>query len=169
MKFISILLLSIIIILTSLIIHNIYGISNIEKLKDNPPNSTSTTHNVIQKSHQFNNTAKNTTILYSVNNIDTKVKGVLNVIITVDNKNIGNKTPSDFIIIVHANDPSPSSFSGNAFGTKVKLGMGMYSVSESSNREYVSKYSSDCFGGIMSATVKKCIITNIYTNTSSSN
>ncbi len=140
-----------------------------EKLKDNQPNSTSTSSNMIQKSQQFNNTAKNTTNLSSINNNNNKVKGILNVMITIDNKNIGNKTPSDFIITVHANDPSPLSFSGNSSGTKVKLGMGMYSISESSNGKYISKYSSDCFGGMMSATVKKCIITNIYTDTSSSN
>ncbi|HXT83754.1 MAG TPA: hypothetical protein VN704_05405 [Verrucomicrobiae bacterium] len=146
--------MSTIIILTSLIIQNIYGISK-EKLKDNPPNSTSTAPNVIEKSHQINNTAKSTTSFSFINNNNNnKDNGILNVMVRVDNKNSGNKTPSDFTIIIYANDPSPLSFFGNLFGTKVNLGMGMYSVSESSDIGYVSKYTSDCFGGIMSATLK---------------
>src|SRR6476660_143700 len=54
---------------------------------------------------QFNN-------LYLYNNNISKGEGtgLLNIITTVDNKNKGNKPPSNFTIIVHANDPYPTSF-----------------------------------------------------------
>jgi hypothetical protein len=96
------------------------------------------------------------------------VKGLLVVKVIVNNKDIGNKTSSDFKINIHANDPIPVSFIGNSNGTNVKLGMGMYSVSQSSFPGYVTTYSSDCFGGIMAAVTKMCIITNDYGNSSPS-
>ena len=98
---------------------------------------------------------------------DANVKGLLVVKTIVDNKDIGNKT-SDFKINIHANDPNPISFIGNSSGTNVTLGMGMYSVSQSGNPGYTTSYSSDCFGGIMAAVTKICIITNSYDNLSSS-
>lgn len=96
------------------------------------------------------------------------VKGLLVVKVIVNNKDIGNKTSSDFKINIHANDPIPVSFIGNSNGTTVKLGMGMYSVSQSTFPEYVTTYSSDCFGGIMAAVTKMCVITNAYGNSSPS-
>ncbi len=111
-----------------------------------------------------NISVKNTTAFLTEN---SKVKGLLSVKIIVYNKDAGNKTSSDFIINIHANDPIPISFPGNSNGTNVKLGMGMYSVSQSTFPEYITLYSSDCFGGIMSIETKECIITNIYNNTSS--
>ncbi len=97
---------------------------------------------------------------------DSEVKGLLVVKIKVNNKDIGNKTSSDFIITMHANDPMPVSFLGNPHGTNVKLGMGMYSVSQSTFPNYITTYSSDCFGGIMAVVAKICIITNNYDNSS---
>ncbi|MGN6821851.1 MAG: hypothetical protein ACTHJ7_03590 [Candidatus Nitrosocosmicus sp.] len=102
--------------------------------------------------------------LYSTNS--SSIEGLLNVVVLVDNRGIGNKSSSDFNITVHANNPNPSSFSGRISGTNIKLGMGMYSISENYLKDYVPNYSSDCFGGIMSNLIKKCIITNIYTNVS---
>ncbi|MGN6629962.1 MAG: hypothetical protein ACTHKJ_08855 [Candidatus Nitrosocosmicus sp.] len=103
--------------------------------------------------------------LYSSTN-SSSIEGLLNVVVLVDNRGIGNKSSSDFNITVHANNPNPSSFSGRISGTNIKLGMGMYSISENYLKDYVPNYSSDCFGGIMSNLIKKCIITNIYTNVS---
>lgn len=105
--------------------------------------------------------------LYSSTNNSSSIEGLLNVVVLVDNKGIGNKSSSDFNITVHANNPDPSSFSGRISGTNIKLGMGMYSVSENHLKDYIPYYSSDCFGGIMSNLIKKCIITNIYANVSS--
>jgi hypothetical protein len=95
------------------------------------------------------------------------VKGLLVVKVVVNNKDTGNKTASDFKINIHANDPIPISFIGNSNGTNVKLGMGMYSVSQSAFPGYVTSYSGDCFGGIMAVVIKMCIITNDYKNSSS--
>jgi hypothetical protein len=95
-------------------------------------------------------------------------KGLLVVKVIVNNKDMGNKTSYDFKINVHANDPIPISFIGNSNGTNVKLGMGMYSVSQSTFPGYVTTYSSDCFGGIMAAVTKMCVITNEYGNSSPS-
>ncbi|MGN6707736.1 MAG: hypothetical protein ACTHKF_00110, partial [Candidatus Nitrosocosmicus sp.] len=96
--------------------------------------------------------------LYSSTN-SSSIEGLLNVVVLVDNRGIGNKSSSDFNITVHANNPNPSSFSGRISGTNIKLGMGMYSISENYLKDYVPNYSSDCFGGIMSNLIKKCIIT----------
>ncbi|HXT83880.1 MAG TPA: hypothetical protein VN704_06055 [Verrucomicrobiae bacterium] len=100
---------------------------------------------------------------------NNKMKGLLVVKTTVNNKNIGNKLPSDFIINIHANDPSVVSFNGNSSGTSIKLSMGMYAVSERQIPGYFTTYSNDCFGGIMSTDTKHCIITNTYTPTTKSN
>ncbi len=85
--------------------------------------------------------------------------------VIVKNKDMGNKT-SDFKVNIHANDPTPVSFIGDSSGTNVKLGMGMYSVSQSTFPGYVTTYSSDCFGGIMDVVTKICTITNNYDNSS---
>ena len=82
--------------------------------------------------------------------------------ITVDNEGIGNKKPFDFAIDIHANDPSIASFPGSSSGTEIKLGMGMYSVSQSRIPGYISSFSADCFGGIMSVESRNCVITNTY-------
>lgn len=103
---------------------------------------------------------------YSSTNNSSSIEGLLNVVVLVDNKGIGKKSSSDFNITVHANNPNPSSFSGRISGTNIKLGMGMYSISENNLKDYIPYYSSDCFGGIMSNLIKKCIITNIYANVS---
>jgi hypothetical protein len=97
---------------------------------------------------------------------NTKTKGLLIVKIIVNNKDTGNKTSFDFVIKIHANDPIPASFHGSSNGTTVNLGMGMYSVSQSFVPGYYTIYSSECFGGIMSIETKKCVITNVYDNAS---
>jgi hypothetical protein len=91
-----------------------------------------------------------------------QVQGTLIVTEKVVNEGSGNKKPSDFIITVHGNNPSPSSFPGSSSGTAVKLQMGMYSVTERGPSGYNSTLSGDCSGGMMSVETKNCTITNIY-------
>jgi hypothetical protein len=102
---------------------------------------------------------ENSSSLSSNNN---ELKGLLLVKITVNNEVMGNKKPFDFAINIHANDPSFDSFPGNSSGTEIKLGIGMYSVSESPVPRYIPSFSADCFGGIMSVETKNCVITNTY-------
>lgn len=156
-------------LISPLVISNIYGVLSGWKITTvdiaSDPNS-------ISKNKQFNFlyvNSKNTSLFN--NNINNDISksnkvGLLVVIATVDNKNIGNKSPSDFTITVHANDPYPVSFSGNSSGTQVKLNMGMYSISESILPGYFTSFSKDCFGGIMSTIVKNCFIKNTFIVTS---
>jgi hypothetical protein len=90
------------------------------------------------------------------------VQGTLVITEKVVNEGAGNKKPSDFIITVHGNNPSPSSFPGSSSGTAVKLEMGMYSVTETGPSGYNSTLSGDCSGGMMSVETKNCTITNVY-------
>ena len=89
-------------------------------------------------------------------------QGMLIVIKKVINEGGGNSTPSDFLIKIHGNNASPSSFQGNSYGTIVKLDMGMYSVTESGPSGYNATSSMDCSGAVMSVGVKHCYITNTY-------
>src|SRR6478736_9038536 len=105
--------------------------------------------NLNNENKQFNNLYLNTKniSLFHKNISKGEETGLLNIITTVDNKNKGNKTPSDFTIIVHANDPYPTSFAGNSSGTQVKLGMGMYSISESILPDYHVSFFQRLFWG----------------------
>lgn len=85
-------------------------------------------------------------------------KGVMIVKVTTLNGENGKNFSSDFIVNIHANDPFPDTFKGNASGTTVKLSMGMYSVTISSIPNYNSSFSSDCNGGIMKVETKNCNI-----------
>ncbi len=162
MKFIVIIILTV--VLGSSTILSAFEFQNEVKAKDDQlisnPNSNSSTK--VTQNDLSNKSIKNASLSSIDNN---KVKGLLIVKIIVNNRNNGNKTPSDFIINIHANDPSPASFLGNSSGTIVKLGMGMYGVSESLVQGYVPLLSGDCYGGIMSIYAKQCTITNTY-NTS---
>jgi hypothetical protein len=89
-------------------------------------------------------------------------QGMLIVIKKVINEGGGNSRPSDFLIKIHGNNASPSSFQGNSSGTIVKLDMGMYSVTESGPSGYNATSSMDCSGAVMSVGVKHCYITNTY-------
>jgi prealbumin domain-containing protein len=91
-----------------------------------------------------------------------QVQGTLIVSNNVINEGVGDKKPSDFVITVHGNDASPSSFQGNSSGTPVTLHMGMYSVTETRAPGYNLTLSGDCSGGVMTVETKRCIITNIY-------
>jgi hypothetical protein len=155
MQFIAIFLSIIILSLSLMIILHVIPIDG--KLKNDLSNIISFDKNKNQNI-AYGETNPNSKSL-SINN---NVKGTLIVKIMVNNIDGGNKSSQDFKVNVHANDPIPSSFDGNSSGTTVKLGMGMYSITEFSSPEYTSHYSSDCFGGIMSTDNKECIIINTY-------
>jgi hypothetical protein len=163
MKFIVILLLCI--MLDSFTILNTYGIFHFNVLKGYQVFASSNSSNISKKNESTSKSIENSA-LSKINN--NKMKGLLIVKILVNNKNMGNKAPSNFIIKIHANDPSIVSFAGNSSGTNVKLGMGMYSVSESIIPGYFALYSAECFGGMMTIDVKHCIITNTYSPPTSS-
>jgi hypothetical protein len=151
-----------IVVLASSLSLTVYGISIDVKLKNESSNSSSS--NLIKQQNVDNINSIHNSALQSINN--NNLKGTLIVKIMVNNKGIGSKSPMDFKIDVHANDPFPSSFVGGSSGTNVSLGMGMYSINESSIPKYSSTYSPDCFGGIMSTGTKDCIIVNTYNNAS---
>jgi len=92
-----------------------------------------------------------------------KDKGLLIVNVTTLNGEMGENTSSDFIVNIHANNSTPTSFLGNS-ETLVKLSMGMYSVTISSIPNYNSSFSGDCTGGIMKVETKICNIVNTYIN-----
>jgi hypothetical protein len=109
--------------------------------------------------------AENNTTATATATMTNQIHGTL--IVTkniVDQSGVGkNNNASDFIITVHGNNPSPSSFRGNSSGTSVRLQMGMYSVTEKGPSGYNSSMTGDCSGGMMSIETKKCTITNTYT------
>ena len=101
--------------------------------------------------------------------INNTVQWTLIVTKKINNEGSGNSKPSDFIIKVHGNNPSISSFPGNSSGTVIKLDMGMYSVTESGPSNYNSSSSMDCSGAVMSVKTIKCEITNTYIKTIADN
>ena len=94
------------------------------------------------------------------------VPGLLSKLIVtkkVINDGGGNKRPSDFTVLVHGNNPSPSSFYGSSSGTSVELKPGRYSVTETGpTSRYTTDYSKDCSGNANPNSIKKCSITNVY-------
>ena len=78
-------------------------------------------------------------------------------------------TPSDFTMSVSGNNPSPSSFPGSAQGSFVRLGPGIYSVSERSPTNpppgltLRSSFSPECNGSINPSDSISCTIVNQYT------
>ncbi len=166
MKFIFILILGIFVIYITMNSCGGGGITHLAILKDFLAYANSNSLNMLKNGLSNENLKGNNTLSKIDNN---KMKGLIVVKTTVNNKNIGNKLPSDFIINIHANDPSVVSFNGNSSGTSIKLSMGMYAVSERQIPGYAITYSNDCFGGIMSIDIKHCVITNTYTPTTNSN
>ena len=87
------------------------------------------------------------------------------------NDNGGSARPSDFTITVDGVNPFPASFPGSEClrspsacpppGTRVILGPGSYSVSESGGPAgYSGTFSADCAGTIAAGETKTCTITN---------
>src|SRR5919106_25280 len=96
--------------------------------------------------------------------------GTLVVTKQVINEGGGTKSPSDFIITINGNNPTPSSFAGSSSGTTITINKGKYNVTEEGSdisNDYVPgfytpNYSSDCAGTIQGGDTVSCTITNKY-------
>ena len=158
--FISVL---IVILIAPIIKANFFSLSNAVRLSYNflPLSYSQQEQEIIKEQKIISNepTQNKTSSAVGINNT---VQGILIVTTKVNNEDGGNSKPSDFIIKVHGNNPSISSFPGNSLGTRVKLDMGMYSVTESGPSNYNSSYSINCSGAVMSVETIKCEITNTY-------
>ena len=163
--FISIsVLILIVILIASITEANFFSLSNAVRLSYNflPLSYSQQEQEIIKEQKIISNepTQNKTSSAAAINN--NKVQGTLIVTTKVNNEDGGSSKPSDFIIEIHGNNPSISSFPGNSSGTVVKLDMGMYSVTESGPSNYNSSYSMDCSGVVMSVKTIKCEIINTY-------
>jgi hypothetical protein len=93
----------------------------------------------------------------TITNTFTPPTGTLTV---VKNVKGGTASPSDFIITVVGNNPSPKTFPGSSSGTTVTIGEGEYFVGEASIAGYDPGYSSGCSGTISADQTKECTVTN---------
>jgi hypothetical protein len=119
--------------------------------------------NVSNQTEEVKEKYGNTTTPDILSGDGDEAKGLLIVKVTTLNGKMGLNTSSDFIVNIHANNPTPASFKGG-LETLVKLSMGMYSVTISSLPNYNSSFSGDCTGGIMKVETKICTIVNTYVN-----
>ena len=93
------------------------------------------------------------------------IPGILTKLIVtkqVINDGGGTKSPSDFIITINGNNPTPSSFAGSSSGTTITLKPGSYSVTETGPPGYTADYSDGCNGSVKAGTINKCKITNTF-------
>ena len=93
------------------------------------------------------------------------IPGILTKLIVtkqVINDGGGTKSPSDFIITINGNNPTPSSFAGSSSGTTITLKPGSYSVTETGPPGYTADYSDGCNGSVKAGTINKCTITNTF-------
>src|SRR5919107_557928 len=88
--------------------------------------------------------------------------GKIIVIKRVINDGGGTKSPSDFIITINGNNPTPSSFAGSSSGTTITLKPGSYSVTETGPPGYTADYSDCCNGNVKAGSINKCTITNTF-------
>ena len=86
--------------------------------------------------------------------------GKITVVKNVINNDRGTKKPSDFMIFVTGNSPSPNNFPGSASGTSVSIKPGNYEVVEASVSGYTTTYSSGCSGSITGGETIKCVVSN---------
>ncbi|MFZ8938012.1 MAG: hypothetical protein ACO2Y5_07155, partial [Nitrosopumilaceae archaeon] len=86
--------------------------------------------------------------------------GVITVIKNVVNDDGGNKTTSDFTMIVTDSDNEIVTFPGSSSGTTLLLPHGSYSVSEIPDTSYSWSSSTECSGTVESEDVLTCTITN---------
>jgi hypothetical protein len=162
--FISIsVLILIVILIASITEANFFSLSNAVRLSYNflPLSYSQQEQEIIKEKEIISNesTQNKTSSAAAINNT---VQWTLIVTTKVNNEDGGSSKPSDFIIKVHGNNPSISSFPGNSLGTVVRLDMGMYSVTESGPSNYNSSSSMDCSGAVMSVKTIKCEIINTY-------
>ena len=147
------------VLMTSLVTLTCFG----SELDSNLRNDTSTGANFINTNpNQIDQESKHSTDISSSALGTAENKGVMIVKVTTLNGENGRNVSSDFTVNIHANDPIPDTFKGNASGTTVKLSMGMYSVTISAIPNYNSSFSSDCNGGIMKVETKDCNIIMTY-------
>jgi hypothetical protein len=117
---------------------------------------------------QGNENAMNIIGLQTATTADQILKSVLKVTkIVICPEDVICPTPSDFILSVSGNNPSPSSFPGSDQGTSVRLEPGTYSVSEkspSSPPELTlrTSFSPGCSGSIDSGEFLTCTVVNQY-------
>ena len=90
----------------------------------------------------------------------TSPLGKITVVKNVINDDRGTKKPSDFMIFVTGNSPSPNNFPGSASGTSVSIQAGKYEVVEASVSGYTKTYSSGCSGSITGGETIKCVVSN---------
>ena len=139
------------VLMTSLVTLTCFG----SELDSNLRNDTSTGANFINTNpNQIDQESKRSTDNSSSALGTVENKGVMMVKVTTLNWENGKNVSSDFTVNIHANDPIPDTFKGNASGTTAKLSMGMYSVTISDIPNYNSSFSSDCNGGIMKVETK---------------
>ncbi len=78
------------------------------------------------------------------------------------------KYPSDFTVVVHAQNPVPATFRGSQSGVNVTL-FGSYTVEALSDAYYTPTYSQGCKGSISSSNEETCTVTmsptSVYSNT----
>lgn len=84
----------------------------------------------------------------------------ITVIKKIVNDNGGNKEASAFTININDNIATPSVFIASQSGTLVTLSPGSYSITETTQSEYLTTYSTDCKGFIANGDSKICTITN---------
>ena len=94
------------------------------------------------------------------NEYQTSPLGKIIVVKNVVNDDRGTKKPSDFMIFVTGNSPSPNNFPGSASGTSVSIQAGNYRVIEASISGYTTTYSSGCSGSITGGETIKCVVSN---------
>ncbi|MDP9288551.1 MAG: hypothetical protein M3P08_10165, partial [Thermoproteota archaeon] len=94
------------------------------------------------------------------NEYQTSPLGKITVVKSVINNDRGTKKPSDFMIFVTGNSPSPNNFPGSASGTSVSIKAGNYEVVEASVSGYTTTYSSGCSGSITGGETIKCVVSN---------
>lgn len=159
MKLIFISVLIVILLIAPITKLDFFILPGTVKLKDNFLRLSYSEQEIVKEQTIISNKSAQNKTSAAVNNT---VQGTLVVTTKVNNQGGGSSEPSDFIIKVHGNNPSISSFLGNSSGTVVKLDMGMYSVTESGPLGYNSTSSMDCSGAVMSVETIKCEITNTY-------
>ncbi len=84
----------------------------------------------------------------------------LRIIKNVVNDDGGTNIPSDFTMVITANDPSDNNFPGSNAGTTITIGAGPYSVTESGPSGYFASFSPECSGVAIPDDVLTCTITN---------
>jgi hypothetical protein len=85
---------------------------------------------------------------------------VITVVKNVVNDNNGNKSPSDFTIILKDSNNDETTFSGSSSGTTILLPIGFYSITEIPDSEYSPFFSPTCTGTAEPLDVISCTVTN---------